>query len=301
MEKHSWRRKLLPAAALCLSVPVAAGLAAENPEPSPPSETVTRRTVAGFPSGASGSYLGIGVREIDAGRAKELGLNEEYGVEITSLVPDGPAAKGGLQRRDVVLNYNGQRVEGVEQFVRMVKETPAGRHARIQVSRRGSLLEIEVTTGSPRHFDPAIRPAAIELFRVRAPDLPRALMTWRSGLLGIEAERVDSQLAEYFGVKEGVLIRSVSSGTPAERAGLRAGDVIVRVGTASVGSPRAITAALITRPSKKELPVALVRERKEMTINLIMDDDDEGGSVAGGASRIRRVVAVCDDGLNPVF
>lgn len=298
MGKWGWRRRLLPAAALCAWLPAVTGQAQEIWAPSPPPKPSARRTGAGL---SSSGYLGVGVREIDAGRAKELNLGAEYGVEITSLVPDGPAARGGLQRGDVVLNYNGQRVEGVEQFVRMVKETPAGRHVKIQVSRRGSLLAIEVATGARPRFDPVIRPPAIDLYKIPALDLPAALMTWKSGLLGIEAERVDSQLAEFFGVKEGVLVRSVNAGTPAERAGLRAGDVIIRVGTTSVGSPRAITAAVITRPSRKELPITLVRERKEITLNIVMDEEDDADSVAGGAGRIRHVIAVCNDGLNPVF
>ena len=54
-------------------------------------------------------------------------------------------------------------------------------------------------------------------------------MSWRSSVAGIEAESLDSQLAEYFGVKEGVLVRSVVRGSAAEKSGLRAGDVIVKV------------------------------------------------------------------------
>src|SRR5512139_2437444 len=66
---------------------------------------------------SSRSYLGVGVAEINADRAKALKLKEERGVEITRVEDDSPAAKAGLKVGDVVLEYNGQRLEGTEQFV----------------------------------------------------------------------------------------------------------------------------------------------------------------------------------------
>src|SRR5437867_5361431 len=59
----------------------------------------------------SGSFFGVGVADIDEDRARTLGLKEEYGVEVKSVVPDSAAAKAGLKKGDVVLEFNGQRVE----------------------------------------------------------------------------------------------------------------------------------------------------------------------------------------------
>lgn len=243
----------------------------------------------------SGSYLGLGVREIDSSRAQALNLDGEFGVEITSLVPDGPAARSGVERGDVVLSYNGQRVEGVEQFVRMVRETPAGRHVKLQIDRHGGTQTIEITTARRPPFKPPLRMADVQVPLFRLPDTPRALLTWRSGILGIEAERVDSQLAAFFGVKEGVLVRAVNGGTPAAKAGLRAGDVIVRIGPTPVGTPRAITLALIAMPTPREFPVELMRERKQMTVTVSMDEGAESGSAAGRSNHIRHIVSCWGD------
>ena len=96
----------------------------------------------------SGSFLGIGVQEIDADRAKALNLREERGVEVTRVEDDSPAAKGGIKTGDVVLEYNGERVEGVEQFMRMVRETPPGREVKLSITRNGSPQQLTMKTGS---------------------------------------------------------------------------------------------------------------------------------------------------------
>ena len=77
-------------------------------------------------SGNSG-YLGIGAQDIDADRAKALKLKEERGAEVTNVIEDSPAAKAGFKEGDVVLEFNGQKVEGIEQLTRMVRRLPAGR------------------------------------------------------------------------------------------------------------------------------------------------------------------------------
>src|SRR6185312_2894120 len=89
-----------------------------------------------------GSFLGVGIQEIDGNRAKELKLPDDGGVEVTRIAPDSPAEKAGIKTGDVVTQYNGQRVEGMEQFSRMVRETPAGRDVRIGILRNGAAQTI---------------------------------------------------------------------------------------------------------------------------------------------------------------
>ncbi|MFB3776155.1 MAG: PDZ domain-containing protein [Bryobacteraceae bacterium] len=230
---------------------------------------------------SSRSYLGVGVAEINAERAKALKLKEERGVEITRVEEDSPAAKAGLKVGDVVLEYNGQRLEGTEQFVRMVRETPEGRQARLLVSRDGSTQTVTAVIGVRKgsfnfgqpYFDAEQLRDDMDKLRLKIqpmPDIPSANMLWRSGMLGIEAESVSSQLAEFFGVKEGVLVRSVSKDSAAEKAGLKAGDVILKIDETKVTSPREITRAIRDLKSKTTFPIALVRNHKEMTVTVTL-------------------------------
>jgi len=220
----------------------------------------------------SGSFLGVGIQEIDSNRAKELKLSEEAWVEVTRIAPNSPAEKAGIKTGDVVTHYNGQRVEGMDQFSRMVRETPAGREVRIGIIRGGApqtiTAKLAVRPAISAQLIPApAASAAAEPFEFRFPDMPQSHMTWRSATLGIEAEALDGQLADFFGVKEGVLVRAVNKGSAADKAGIKAGDVIVRVDDAKVATPADISARLRSLRGRS-VSVVVVRDRKEVNVML---------------------------------
>ena len=221
-----------------------------------------------------GSFLGIGVREVETDRVKDLKLKEERGVEITTVDADSPAAKAGLQKGDVVLEFNGQRVEGVAQFIRMVRETPGGRTARLQIVRNGATQTVAATVAErrPSTWGASGEMKGFTMPRIVIPDTPRPVMSWRAGALGIEAESLEGPLARYFGVKEGVLVRSVAKESVAEKAGLRAGDVIIKVGDTSVDSPQDISTAIRDRGDKKIVSLTVMREKKETPLVVTFDD-----------------------------
>ena len=101
------------------------------------------------------SYLGIGVADITAERAKALNLKEERGAEVTNVAEDSPAAKAGIKEGDVVLEYDGAAVQGIEQLTRLVRETPVGRQVKIVgvAKRRGANPDCH-HRGEKGHGDP---------------------------------------------------------------------------------------------------------------------------------------------------
>jgi serine protease Do len=222
---------------------------------------------------AGGTYLGVSLAEIDSKRAVELKLKEPYGVEITRVEEGSPADKAGLKSGDVVIEYNGQHVEGMEQFGRLVRETPAGRDVKLLISRNGATQGIVATLGTRKlrpvggNFGPGF-----EIPEIHMPDMPQIFTTLRSPLLGVEAESLGSQLAAYFGVKQGVLVRSVVKDTAANKAGMRAGDVITNVDGSAVGTPSELSSMVRAASSKKTFPIEVVRDHKEMSINVTIED-----------------------------
>ena len=224
-----------------------------------------------------GSFLGIGVAEINSERARALNLKEERGVEVTQVENDSPAAKAGVKKGDIVLEFNGHTVEGTDQFVRLVRETPEGRTVKLVINRGGATQTLTAVTATRKPMS-AMRgmPGMDREFRwempeIRIPDLPRPYMGMRSSMMGVEVEALDTQLAEFFGVKEGMLVRSVLKGSAAEKAGIKAGDVITKLDGQKVATARDITSAVRAKQSQATFPVMLVRERREMTVNVTLD------------------------------
>ena len=146
-----------------------------------------------FQLGRPSSFLGVAVAELDTERAKELKLKDEHGVEVKSVEDDSPASKAGVKAGDVVLEFNGQRVEGTEQFVRLVRETPVGRHVKLLVSRNGSTQTLTAAIGS-KSSSPfsAVNAKALDELKSRMkslqmPDMVHATMSMQSRALGVEA------------------------------------------------------------------------------------------------------------------
>jgi serine protease Do len=232
--------------------------------------------MAGDAQQAGAGYLGIRLGEIDADRASALKLTEERGVEIKYVQEGGPADRAGLHPGDVLLAYNGETILGAQQFIRLVRETPAGRHVKLQVWRSGKQQVVMITVGSAPTsiltafpgFDPfPDRPAA---FMIEVPD---TMVIWKNLVFGAEIESLDVQLAQYFGVKGGVLVRSVMKSLPAEKAGVRAGDVIVAVDEHAIATPHDISSYLRTmREGGKSISLSVVRDHKQRTVQLILQD-----------------------------
>jgi serine protease Do len=104
------------------------------------------------------------------------------------------------------------------------------------------------------------------------PDMPQMFSVWRSPVLGVEAEALGSQLAAYFGVKDGVLVRSVLKDSAAEKAGVKAGDVITKVDGVAVTTPNELSNAAHSAGSKGTFALELMRDHKVMSLSVAVDD-----------------------------
>ncbi len=233
----------------------------------------------------SGSYLGIDTRDVTHERMVALKLNEERGVEITMVDQDAPAGKAGLREQDVILSFNGQPVEGVAELRRMIHETPPGRTVTLGISRNGQMMSVKVQLANRRKLFnyPAMAvmsgvpnpPGAPENFEMPAMpgfDVPAIDVIVHSSVRGgLMVENLTPQLGDFFGVKngQGVLVRSVEKGSPAERAGFHAGDVIVKVGSQPIADTSDWRNAM-RRQRSGSVPVGVVRDRKSLTISFVV-------------------------------
>ena len=232
------------------------------------------------------SWLGVESQEVTADKAKELKLPAERGVLLGRIVNDSPAAKSGLKENDVVTEINGQRVEGEAQFRRMIHEIPPGRSAQFTVWRDGRAQTINVTLGKSEDrgnmWFHSEGPGAysFQLPKVEIPDVQVfpgmegtfGVLAGGRPRLGIDAEDLSGQFGTYFGAPdgEGVLVREVNSGSPAEKAGLKSGDVITSLNGDRVRSLGDLREKLSAKHDEKTIKLGVLRNRSEMSVTVEM-------------------------------
>ena len=253
----------------------------------------------------SGSYLGVDTRDVTSDRVAALKLKDESGVEIVAVDQDAPAGKAGLKEKDVILTFNSAKVDSVEQLRRMIREVPPGRQVTLGISREGNAMNVPVALGDRKQiakmhiknkgkysYNYAVPPMPpmppIPNMSMMAPDvdIPNFnVMVTTSAKNGLMVENLTPQLSEYFGVKGGqggVLVRSVEKGSAAETAGLKAGDVIVRVDKDKIDDLGDWRRAIRSRSGAT--PVVIVRDKREQTIQMTFPErrNRESGMVVDG-------------------
>ena len=188
-------------------------------------------------------YLGVDLGEVDNERANALPTKDTHGAEVVMVDHDAPASKSGLLRlHDVILLLDGQPFDNVDQLRRRLREMPSGRTVNLLINREGKNINVSVQLCDrallqqqawSRHFT-VPEPAAGQSFLGNVASSGPAFldsMIPRALYVGADVNPVRTQLADYFGVKSGtgLLVESVDDQSPASRAGLKAGDVVVKV------------------------------------------------------------------------
>jgi serine protease Do len=228
------------------------------------------------------SWLGVELHEVTSENTKELKLSAERGVVVGRIVPDSPAAKAGLKEKDVITELNGQRVEGAAQFRRMIHEIPAGRSAQLTIWRDGRNQTLSVTLGKSEEGQHSFKMVAPEQgnFMFRMPEIPAIPpMEWNGEMLfggqprlGIDAEDLNGQLGTFFGAPdgEGILVRDVTSGSPAEKAGVKAGDVITSFNGERIRTLGDLREKLSAKREEKDktVKIGVLRNKSEVSLTV---------------------------------
>lgn len=290
MHRSDWKNLGVMTAVMSLAV----SAFATQPEPQPPTTPKAPQTYTywtGDMQGSKGSYLGVDVTDVAHDRVSVLKLKDEHGVEVTMVDQDAPAGKAGIKEHDVIVEFNGTRVEGEEELKRLIHETPAGRKITLGISRDGQTMQVPVTLGERSKTTvwsttPMLAPRAMPIMPpmpVMPPmppmpptmefEMPDVNVSVRSYSLsaGMMVDNLTPQLGEFFGVKsgQGVLVRSVEKGSAAEASGLKAGDVIVKIGDEKVGDRGDFRRAIRERKAAK-VPVGIIRDKKEQTLTITL-------------------------------
>lgn len=252
-----------------------------------------------------GSYLGVEISDVNSSNYAELGLSEVRGVNVTRVVENSPADKAGIKVGDVIVAFDSQSVTSTRKLTRMISEVAPDHTVDVTVVRGGSEIRVPVTVGKrempgfsngtfvfPRPPAPPTAPGAPDApeppraFRYSIPDLEPLEglgenFVWAFGrgrTIGIGVSSLSKQLGDYFGVEEGkgLLVTSVEPDSPASRAGLQAGDVIVEADGNEVKGMRDLTKALNSK-EEGDVTLTVVRDKNRRTIS-VTPEKGKGGS-----------------------
>jgi serine protease Do len=243
-------------------------------------------------SGAQG-YLGVLVGDVDSESAPKLKLKEVRGALITLIDHDAPAAQAGLRVSDVVLEVNGQAVEGSEQFGRMMREIPPGRKVSLVLSRDGVAQTVVVQLADRKKMETDVWNKLGSGNDVVTPAQGMGILGNGGGgdaplpggfhmpffgsslKVGAMVEPLTSQMAEYLGVPSGLMVKQVVRKSEAAAAGFKAFDVILKVGTESITTVSDWDRSLLANQGKT-VQVTILRAKKQQTLTLQVDSKHKG-------------------------
>ncbi|MER3445317.1 MAG: peptidase [Candidatus Dadabacteria bacterium] len=160
-------------------------------------------------------WLGVLVQQITPDIAEGLGLTEPRGALVSDVTPGSPADKAGIKRQDIITEFNGQKINDMQELPRLVAATPPGTEVTLKFLRNGK----EQTA------------------RLKLGELPEEIAKSGTGGqqveqdLGLVVQEINPQMQRRLGIQDsqGVIITSVESGSIAEEAGLRPGDIILEI------------------------------------------------------------------------
>lgn len=271
-----------------------------------------------------GNFLGVRTEEVTRENASRYGVSgEPRGVGVREVVKGSPAEKAGLREGDVILRFDGEQVSSVRKLTRLIEEASPEHAARLTVLRAGSEQQLTATLTRRRPFASVEgSPLTVyglgddwrslgerlgeksELWQLKGDELrerleemqrksPELFALGSSRRIGVSTSTLGRQLADFFGVQNGVLVNSVESNSPAERAGLKAGDVVTEVDGKKVEDADDLIRALGEK-QEGEVTLTVVRDRNRRTVRVTPErrQTPAPGVVPGSFRLVRPPVAM---------
>jgi hypothetical protein len=232
-----------------------------------------------------GAWLGVKLTSVVEITDGKKATDEVKGAVVEDVVDDSPADSAGIKKGDVIIACNNIEIEDPEDLVDAMRESKPGDMANITVLRDGAQKSIAVRLGEAKAKVLAMKKTIRMPRAPRSPKAPRAIrvpraaqMVWKErGAYGFTLKTLDEQLGTYFGAPEGkgVLIEKIRKDSDAEKAGFKAGDVIIKAGKKTVEEVADFKHVLAAYDAGETIPVQILRKEKKMSIDLKAREVDE--------------------------
>lgn len=276
----------------------------QTPEPKKPEAP----QVFSFSFDGGGSYLGVQTQEVSKENYSKFGLRDVRGVAVEKVIENSPAAAAGLQAGDVIVRFNGEDVTSARKLTRLIGEVDPDHQAKLSIVRNGN--EQEITATLAKRPMPKFENGNFNFTMPKMPDMPDLKqlkdlpqfkdfpkdgtpqvftfpggegksMVWRAGegrMIGVSINQLSKQLADHFGVESGAMIEEVRENSPAAKAGLRAGDIIVEADGKAIKGDLDLRKA-INGKKDGDISLTIVRDGKRQTISVTPEKSKDAGFV----------------------
>ena len=225
------------------------------------------------------AWLGVMTQTVDNDIADAFDIDIDHGAIINEVIDDSPADKAGLKEGDVVISFNGQKVWDADDLTDFVEDAEIGSQAAIVVMRDGKEITINIELGERARRDVRLFKSedAPNTLWFNGPDDMQVFHWGGSGYIGVQLSDLTKQLSIYFGIvgERGVLITEISEDSPAEKAGLLAGDVITSINDEKVTNYGDVKEIVSESDEGDKLNFTIVRNKKEQLVEITVAETDE--------------------------
>jgi len=217
--------------------------------------------------GSGRGYIGVGIQDLRPAQAREMKLTVKTGALVNEVVDDSPAAAAGIMENDVIVEFNKVAIDDAADLTQTVRKTEPGTKTTVSVIRKDQKKALQITVGSlPAPHTLAVTPEPV------IPPIHMNIFT-RNSANGLSLMELNPQLAEYFGAPagKGVLVEEVQKRSAAKEAGIKAGDVILRMGEEEIANVEDVSGALEGMKDGDSVTVSVLRRGAPMTLRMEVD------------------------------
>lgn len=208
-------------------------------------------------------FLGIYPADIDDDDREALDFKKGEGVLVEDIVKGEPAEKASIKAGDIITKIDDYKITSTKDLGKALKKHKPGDKVKVFFVRDGKDKDVKLELGK--------RPALPAIPRIPRMPKMKVMQYENGGYLGVEIAEIKEQLREYFEVKKGVLIEKVQKDTPAEKAGLKAGDVITKIGDCETSDVSELIECVHKHEPGDEVTVYYVRKGKEDEVKVKLD------------------------------
>jgi C-terminal processing protease CtpA/Prc len=224
------------------------------------------------------AWIGIYTQSIDEDLQEAFDLDRDEGVVVIDVVDDSPADEAGLRRKDIIIEVNGNEIDDSKEIVELVEELEVGDDIEVVIVRKGKEKTFEIELEERPEYEWFGKSPGSSYKMPNIISRNYRFSSGSEGYIGVAIQSLNEQLGEYFEVDdgEGVLVTEVFEDSPADAAGLKAGDVIIAVDGESVAETGELQEIITDKEEGDEVTVAYIRKGEKGKVVVEVTEESFG-------------------------